>query len=124
MTPEELFEKNIKLATYFAKKWFPSFPEWFREDVVAEAQFGLWKACVTFDSERGTKFSIYAGRVIMNQLNILYRNFKRGNPRVTSSLDAPISVDNDGHGELTLADVLSVEVNYIEMVEVSLLLEK
>ena len=124
MTPEELYNRNIKLATYFAKRWFPSFPKWFWEDVVAEAQFGLWRACVTFDSERGTEFSTYAGRIIMNRLHTLHRDFRRGNPRVTSSLDAPISVDSDGHGELTLADVLSVEVNYIEMVEVSLLLEK
>jgi RNA polymerase sigma factor, sigma-70 family len=124
MTPEELYGKNIKLATYFAKKWFQSFPEWLWEDVVAEARFGLWKACITFDSEKGTTFSTYAERVIANQLNMLYRNFKRGNPLNTLSLDAPIAIDEDGRNELTLADVLSVEVDYIEMVEASLTLER
>jgi len=124
MTPEELFEKNIKLAAYFAKKWFPSFPESLWEDVIAEAQFGLWKACVTFDSERGIVFSTYAGRVITNQLNILYRNFRRESSPTTTSLDAPIAIDEDGRNALTLADVIAAEADVIGMVEASLLLEK
>ena len=91
---------------------------------MAEAQFGLWKACITFDSKKGTAFSTYAGQVITNQLNMLYRSFRRKNPPTTTSLDAPIAIDEDGRNELTLADVLSVEVDYIEMVETSLTLER
>ena len=54
----ELVEKNIGLATHFAKRFQASRMEY--EDLVQEAHMGLIDAAEKFDPERGTKFSTYA----------------------------------------------------------------
>ena len=93
-TPEEMFERNARLATFFAKRWLPSFPESMRDDVFAEARLGLWIACLTYDPNRGTTFSTYASNVIYNQLRMMYRKMKKD--AATISLDAEVQGPKSG----------------------------
>ncbi len=76
MKPEELFEKNTKLAYHVAHKWEGRIPHSF-EDIAQECLLGLWKACKAFDPMRGTKFSTYAGVCMDNQVRMMLRDDDR-----------------------------------------------
>lgn len=65
MTPEQLFEENIKLAEYVAKKLKNSGDY---EEIRQLAQIGLFKACRQFDPSYGHKFSSYAVPTIRNEI--------------------------------------------------------
>lgn len=68
MTPEERFQENQKLVHFILQKKFPLVA--FDEDVIQEANMGLWKACIGFDEAKGYSFSTFAGTIItMRSLN-------------------------------------------------------
>ena len=66
MTNEELFNENIKLAYYMAKKYSNVKIE--KEDLIQIALLGLWKAAKSYNSDK-VKFNSYAGKVIQNEIN-------------------------------------------------------
>lgn len=86
LTPEVLFEKNMRLAYHLARKWEGKIPHPL-EDIIQECLLGLWKAAKGFDPEKG-KFSTYAGRCMDNQVRMLCRKDRKWNA-ATSLLCAP-----------------------------------
>ena len=65
MTPEQLFEENIKLATHVAMR-FTAIGEY--DEVMQLARIGLFKACQRFDPSYGYRFSTYAVPTIRNEI--------------------------------------------------------
>lgn len=103
MKPEELFEKNTKLAYHMAHKWRPKAPHLW-EDIVQECLLGLWRACLTFDPEKGTRFSTYAGVCIDNQVRMLLRRNEDPMLAACCSLDDR-NPDNEGRALLDFASL-------------------
>lgn len=105
MTPEERYLANQKLVYHILKTRYPMFLH--NEDIQQEARIGLWRACQTFDEERGTKFSSYAGMCIDNAIKIAFRRMRRQVPTV--SLDALIK--DQPEVDLTLKDMIGGDFN-------------
>ncbi|HEX2925034.1 MAG TPA: sigma-70 family RNA polymerase sigma factor [Ruminiclostridium sp.] len=99
----DLFQDNIRLTTFCSHKWLENSPEFLREEILAEARMGLWKACITYDVGKGYKFSTYAFRVITNEIGCFMRKQKKY--AGTISLDATISEDEN----LSIMDMLGYE---------------
>lgn len=104
MDKAEMFLNNQGLATYVALKWFAKSPTEIHDDIVGEARIGLWKACLTFNSDKGVRFSTYAGRCIDNQISMFLRKSKK-------CIDA-ISLETEIGDGLTLNDTLSYEPDF------------
>lgn len=45
-----------------------------KEDLLQEGYIGLWKACLTFDKDKGYQFSTYACKCIDSQIRTMLRN--------------------------------------------------
>jgi len=95
MNSYELFRKNTKLAYYTLHRYIPKYSQ--DEDMKQVALLGLWKACLTFDERRNCRFSTYAMKCILNQVNQEFRKTRVP----TISIETPISDDG-----LTLGDIL------------------
>lgn len=85
---EQLFHKNIKLAHHVLHRNYPTFSQ--NEDIQQEALLGLWRACLTYDKNKGN-FSTYAGQCILNQIRYAMRSFAK-QPE-TVSLSHPVGED-------------------------------
>lgn len=96
----KLIEHNLRLVSYIVKKHYSESRE--QDDLISIGTIGLLKAVETFDSEKNTSFSTYAGRCIDNQIKMHFRKIKRQQTEVY--LDAPIDTDKDGN-QLTMADI-------------------
>lgn len=123
--PEVLFERNIGLAYHFARPWRQSFPDWLWEDVLAEARLGLWKACRTYDPERGVALSTYAKRCIDNQLRMFYNAYHK-QCIATVSLDEEVTGVADDTTEdrrARLGSLVGMEERMFAEVEDRLLIE-
>ena len=114
----ELYQSNIKLTTYTAKKWLNGTPDIIHEDILAEARIALWKACKTFDNSKGFAFSTYAVRVISNQIGCFMRQQKKY--LNTASLDSTIEDTKD----ITLLSALGYEPDFLNEINYSFLLKK
>ena len=101
LSPAQLFIENERLTTYQAKRWFPTTDSEIHDDIMGEARIGLWKACMTYNPDKGYEFSTYACRVISNQINMFLRKRKR--------IVTAISFETDIGGGLTLGDTLGYE---------------
>lgn len=93
---EQLFLKNTKLAHHVLHKNYPTFSQ--DEDFHQEALLGLWRACLTYDKNKG-HFSTYAGCCILNQIRHAMRSYVK-QPE-TVSLSHPV-----GEGGATLEDLI------------------
>jgi RNA polymerase sigma factor (sigma-70 family) len=109
---ELLYRENVKLAVFFAAKFVYRIPPRYREDLFAEAQLGLWKACRTFDPGKAA-FSTYAGKCILAQIYQYLRQLKKTAREI--SMETPLNSQ-----DLTIKDMLGyrqdfsgVEVNEI-----------
>ncbi|MBO4361108.1 MAG: sigma-70 family RNA polymerase sigma factor [Eubacteriaceae bacterium] len=52
-----------------------------RDDILQEARICLYKACTTFDPERGFRFMTYFGTLLENHYNkIYYRSIRKSDP--------------------------------------------
>lgn len=119
LSPEALFERNIGLAYHFARQWRQSFPEWLWEDVLAEAMVGLWKACRTYDPERGVALSTYAKRCIDNELSMFYKAYRK-QCIATVSLDeavAGLADDRTEDRRASLGSLIGMEERMFAEVE-------
>jgi RNA polymerase sigma factor (sigma-70 family) len=105
----ERYKQNLALSTFLARKWMDIFPFEYHDDLFEEARVGLWIACTTFNPNRGTKFSTYAGSVIINKIRNFYRD-EHDKFYMTRSLQEPIS--HNGESEYTLEDIISCETNF------------
>jgi RNA polymerase sigma factor (sigma-70 family) len=74
MTPQQLFQQNIKLAYKLASRHYSNHLT--SEDIKQHALIGLWAACCTFDETKGIKLSTYAWTCIKNELTVALRGGK------------------------------------------------
>lgn len=77
MHKEQLFDDNMNLAYSYVHKSGIRIPGYTQEDLFQTALIGLWKACRTFDSQKGIKFSTYATNCIKNELLMALRKYKK-----------------------------------------------
>lgn len=96
---EKLFQENIGLVRFVLRRQFPSLSN--DEDLFQEGCIGLWKACLSYDADRGFKCSTYAVPCIRNAILMELRRRRR--IPVSVSLDAPLGNDDDA---LCIGDVL------------------
>lgn len=96
----KLVQDNMGLATDIARRYFTQRNSAQHDDIVQEARKALMKAGQTFKEDAGTPFAGYAGRVIRNRLNDLYRQQTRRTEREGTSLDTPINEEGDTLGSL------------------------
>ena len=102
---------NIKYAISISVKYISIDPAYDSDDLLQIAIIGLIKAVDSFDYTRGYSFTTYSGRIIANELNMLWRRFKY--LPLILSLDAPInSLDTNG---IILRDILIDRDTNIEM---------
>jgi len=105
--PVQQYQNNIKLTVYFAKRWFSTVPEQYHEELFAEARVALWTACKKFDPSRGFQFSTFASRIIINNLNIFYRNnHKNFNSEIS------INIEVSGTEGIEFEDFLKYEHDF------------
>lgn len=107
---DKLVADNIRLAFYFAKRWYGQFEV---DEVNSLAFLGLTKAAKTFDPDKGIKFATYAARVINNEIRMAWRkdqNVKANrNGKMLGSFQDIITNDFEGN-ELSLEDVIPSDV--------------
>lgn len=110
-----LFEDNIRLSYYLAERWKSSFPPSMWDELVSEAMLGLWKAAVTFNPHKGTRFGSYGSTCINNQLRMLYRTRKKDFGKEVSIHSELVS---DGGGDsFSFEDFLGYEPDMVAQIE-------
>ena len=112
MTPEQLFDKHQSLAMYLFHKKCPLHDR--DEDMKQWALLGLWRACITYQEDKG-RFSTYAGTCIQNSMWSELRKRRQYSKLGTVSLDAPIVETDDA--ALSLQGMLedhTAEINPID----------
>jgi RNA polymerase sporulation-specific sigma factor len=113
-------EHNLRLVVSIANK-YPNYADQF-EDLVSVGNIGLMKAVDTFDCERSTKFSTYAGTCINNEILMYIRNTAKKSAN-NVSFDDNISYDKDGNAlkvEYILEDVNAYVEDIIEHCDIQL----
>ena len=102
---------NIKFAISISVKYISIDPAYDSDDLLQIAIIGLIKAVDSFDYTRGYSFTTYSGRIIANELNMLWRRFKY--LPLILSLDAPINMSDTN--SIALRDILIDRDTNIEM---------
>lgn len=102
---------NIKFAISISVKYISIDPAYDSDDLLQIAIIGLIKAVDSFDYTRGYSFTTYSGRIIANELNMLWRRFKY--LPLILSLDAPINTSDTNN--IALRDILIDRDTNIEM---------
>lgn len=107
-----MVEDNIKLAYHTANKWKGVPIEY--DELISLCEFGLVKACITFDEKYNVKFCTYAVIVMENEI----RQYIRKNARHTFAISLEQSVKDTDDLEIkeTIADNKDVFSN-IEMIQ-------
>jgi RNA polymerase sigma factor (sigma-70 family) len=105
MTEEQkrLVEDNMNLAYKLAHQYKNTNIE--LEDLIQYATIGLIKAAKSFDSNKNVRFSTYANKCIINELNSASHRAKKHYNR-TISLEAPASTVGLGDSYHTIGDML------------------
>ena len=96
-----LIERNMRLVAHIAKKY--QTPEEEMEDLISIGTYGLIKAIMTYDPDKGNRLATYSARCIENEL-LMYKRAKKKTIRDVS-LYEPIATDREGN-HLRLMDVL------------------
>ncbi len=92
--------QNMKLVYYLVNKQYLNHPQ--KEELEQIGMLGLCKAAITFDESKGSKFSTYASRCILNEINMFFRIENRH----TNVLHWEDVVSRKGYAdELTLAEI-------------------
>lgn len=104
MTPEELFQKNVKLVGYCLKGVVRDHVVRSNEDDIwQEGAIGLWKACLKFNPNLGFQFATFAIPTIRNAINMWFRSERKWNRLPKISLDAPVDAESE---KLTVGDMI------------------
>ena len=112
MTEKEikLVEENIPRALHVAKRWI-EVTGMDRDDVISAAEYGLVKAAMGFDYDRGFRFSTYATRIMENEIRMELRKHSRRSGEM--HLEDPI----EGTEGLKLKDMLADPRDCFELSE-------
>lgn len=108
---EALILGNLKLAMKVAYKYISPDSAYDFDDILQVAVLGLIKAIDTFDYRKGYTFTTYGMKVILSQINILFRRFKY--TKLIISLDETIAYNDKGEG-LTIGETVVDENTNIE----------
>lgn len=102
MTNEEkaLVEDNIALATYIANKWYVSCGI-DMDEAVSICRYGMVKAAMAFNADRGCKFSTFASKVMNNEVLSELRRRRREVISVSMEEEIP------GTKGVTIGDAIS-----------------
>lgn len=99
-----LIERNEPMCGYIAKKYLASLEPF--EDLVSIAKIGMIKAYNTFDHTKNYKFTTYAYRCMINEINIYMRTKCKWDRQ--DYLEEPLAVDKDGNS-ITKMDIMVAE---------------
>ena len=92
----ELFDTNQGLVYYLFSQWKPSFAQAEHDDIRSQLLYAFWKACRTYDTNKETRFSTYATRVMNNEVLMYIRSRKK--QRRTAHLSIHEVAWHDPHG--------------------------
>ncbi len=115
----KLVEHNLRLVAHIIKKYYGVNSD--QDDLVSIGTIGLIKAINTFDINKKIKLSSYASRCIENEILMHFRNLKKTSQNV--SLEDAVDTDKDGNA-LRLMDLLSVEENFVDVLDKKMNLQK
>ncbi|MBE5906994.1 MAG: sigma-70 family RNA polymerase sigma factor [Lachnospiraceae bacterium] len=99
-----LIERNLRLVAHIAKKYQSQ--EESLEELISIGIFGLMKAVMTYNDEKGSKLATYSARCIENELFMYFRSKKKRARDV--SLYEQIGTDKEGN-QLQFVDVIESE---------------
>ena len=108
----KLIEHNMRLVTHIIKKYYSQNQD--QDDLISIGSMGLIKAVMTYDYEKGNRFSTYASKCIENEILMYFRSLKKTAGDL--HFDSPIDTDKDGN-QLTLMDIISDEVSVVDKIE-------
>nr|DAH85688.1 MAG TPA: DNA directed RNA polymerase subunit [Caudoviricetes sp.] len=109
---EYLMQENKKLVYHIIGKYYNDSGYLEYSDFVSNGLFGLYKAIMTFDTNKGAKFSTYAAICIDNEIKMMLRRLRKH--QIVVSTNTVLSRDNEGH-LLQYEDILQdmkAEVNF------------
>jgi RNA polymerase sporulation-specific sigma factor len=89
MKKDDLIIENMKLVYYLISKYYPTFIG--DEDLQQVGMLGLCKAANTWNEEK-SKFSTYASKCILNEINFEFKRRKKHNGVL--SLDKELGVED------------------------------
>jgi RNA polymerase sporulation-specific sigma factor len=89
MNKDDLIIENMKLVYYLISKYYPTFIG--DEDLQQVGMLGLCKAANTWNEEK-SKFSTYASKCILNEINFEFKRRKKHNGVL--SLDKELGVED------------------------------
>jgi RNA polymerase sporulation-specific sigma factor len=89
MNKDNLILENMKLVYYLISKYYPTFIG--DEDLQQVGMLGLCKAANTWNEEK-SKFSTYASKCILNEINFEFKRRKKHNGVL--SLDKELGVED------------------------------
>ncbi len=104
----ELIERNLRLVIYVAQKFENTGVD--DDDLISIGSIGLIKAVSTFNTDKKIKLATYASRCIENEILMHLR--KVAKQKKETSLDTPLSCDNEGN-ELLLCDVIGIDADEV-----------
>ena len=111
---EKLFNENSKLVHYVLNKSFQGketyIPGYQYDDIVQVGNIGLWRACLTFNSNKNTKFSTYAYHLIRQEILLAIRKSKQDKILNQSvSLDTIMCNEDNNSTTIPYLDTISAE---------------
>lgn len=98
---DKLIKLNARLVKFIIKTHYGAFKD--KEELYSVGLFGLYKAVIGFDINKGYKFSTYASKVIINEINSFLKSERKEENKV--SLNSNIG----GSEDLILEDVIEDE---------------
>jgi RNA polymerase sporulation-specific sigma factor len=114
----KIMENNLSLIHYIIRKRYPNVQkicESIRvtyDDIFSAGCYGLLKSIYTFDVDKGYKFATYATMCIHNEFGMFMRKHKRSFTDV--SIHKVTLGDNNGHGDITLLEMLVDDKDLID----------
>lgn len=114
----EIAELNMRLVTVLANKYSKGDKENF-DNFFSMASFGLVKAIRSFKSDKGIKFSTYAGRCMENEILMSFRTNAKERTMNFISMDINLSFSNNGSTspitEILKDDRINIEDSYVDL---------
>ena len=106
---KQLIEDNMSLVYFLVNSYYPTYSS--DEDIIQCGMLGLCKAAETWKDD-GTKFSTYAGKCILNEINMEFRRRKKH----SGLLSLDYEYNSKGDNDVTLKDLLigDNDVDYVE----------
>lgn len=114
----EIAELNMRLVTVLANKYSKGDKENF-DNFFSMASLGLVKAIRSFKSDKGIKFSTYAGRCMENEILMSFRTNAKERTMNFISMDINLSFSNNGSTspitEILKDDRINIEDSYVDL---------